>query len=167
MIHSEFFCFPSDYWSSTTNKTYAVEFVILQEEHKHDLSMYKISIDGLNWFLLVCLAFWALCLMESFKESEVQRMLWQLWSSLENVFCFCFFLFFFALQIAAVIQNIRITSGFHCDQYEVIVLVLAGILLFICVLLPPVKIKHKPLLLKLWGNANNSCETHTSPCKRF
>ena len=95
MIHSEFFCFPSDHWSSTTNKTYAVEFVILQEEHKHDLSMYKISIDGLNWFLLVCLAFWALCLMESFKESEVQRMLWQLWSSLENVFCFCFFFVFF------------------------------------------------------------------------
>lgn len=33
----------------------------------------------------------------------------------------------FALQIAEVIQSIKITSSFHWNIYEVIVLVLAGI----------------------------------------
>lgn len=73
----------------------------------------------------------------------------------------------FALQIAEVIQSIKITSGFHCDRYKVIGLVLAVIIVFVFVLPVPAKIKHKPFLLKLESNANNLCNTHISPCKEI
>lgn len=52
-----------------------------------------------------------------------------------------------ALQIAEVIQSMQIISGFHCTIYKVVVL--GDIILFVFVLPAPVKIKHRPLFLKL------------------
>lgn len=47
----------------------------------------------------------------------------------------------FAFQIAKVIQTIKITSDSHCTIYEVVELILAGIIVFVFVLLAPIKNK--------------------------